>query len=188
MKNVILLAIILLASCNNSTTEDQKDKVKLVYLTYPSGTPLIQGQIEKNNPVGIWKTYYPNGKLFTYSDYSSSVEGYLGQYREYDEHGSLIIEKRELESNNSNHYTFSNRYYKGTGILDWERITEVFIEYDEHHEIQTENEREIWFYENGKIRCEKYYEHGNLTHIKMFDTNGNVLANIETDGGEYILN
>ncbi len=108
-----------------------------------------------NKPDGIWRTYYPSGKIRTEEVYS---EGTLDGYsKEYDETGNLV----------------NLQLYQEGKLIDKQKTDSVDFD-----EVVTK-------YPNGKIRTRAFYKDSLMIGIyREYDTDGNVsLARVYDNQG-----
>lgn len=110
-------------------------------------------------------TYYPDGGLMSYCEYSY----------EYDEDGNLIGEY-EYYNNHNNNRSSKIREYDASGSF-----TES--EYDIRDELAAFRE----FDENGSLRKETVYEYGELESINEYNEDGSIIRKESWNWSHYIV-
>lgn len=126
-----------------------------------------EGSFEANKKQGLWKRYYPNGKLLSEITYSSNIPN--GPYKTYYKTG--VMEEQGNWSFNKNIGSFKRFHPNGKTAQDF-----TFNE----HGVRNGDQR--YFHENGQIELEvsiiqgkeegvmkRYYANGDLKETKEFN-------------------
>lgn len=137
-----------------------------------------EGNYETNKKMGLWKRYYPNGKLLSEITYSNNVP--KGPYKTYYQTGK--VEEQGNWSFNKNIGDF--RRYHPNGILSQEFT---------FNENGIRNGHQKYYHENGQLELEvtvkngkeegtlkRYYANGDVKEVKQFNEGTMTSGSIKT--------
>ena len=183
-KYALLLAFLLtiFSCCSN----DVKNPPREVVLKYNNGNTALEGKLNgENKKIGEWKTYFPDGNLFTRINYDASHEDFYKLYQAYNESGRLVREAHENETEDNNHSNFIEKYYTNEGILRYEILTDIYVEYDEGEAYYDYYQIVKKFYQNGNImKAEKLIDY-ELDYTDWYDVNGEFQGRVYSSDSNY---
>lgn len=136
-------------------------------LEFKEGAIVEEGEYSSSRKVGLWKTYYPNGKLKSEITYERGRP--KGPYVLYYENGN--IEEQGDWERTKNTGDFKRYHTNGNLSQDFQFTAEG-----------KRSGEQKYYYENGNIRLEgtwengmetgemrEYYENGDLMAVKVFN-------------------
>tara|TARA_R110002096_G_scaffold435928_1_gene664361 strand:+ start:16677 stop:17546 length:870 start_codon:yes stop_codon:yes gene_type:complete len=134
---------------------------------YKAGSTLEEGTFEDNRKVGLWKVYYPNGKLKSEITYKGSRP--FGPYTLYYENGEIEEQGSWERTKNTGNF---KRFHENGKVAQEFSFTETGKRTGEQK----------YYYENGNLRLKgtwqegmetgemrEYYENGDLMAVKHFN-------------------
>lgn len=137
------------------------------HVGYTAGTLVEEGNFQNSRKVGLWKKYYPSGKLKSEITYKGSRP--YGPYTLYYENGNVEEQGNWQRTKNTGNF---KRYHKNG------KLAQEFV----FTESGKRSGKQKYFYENGNLRLEgtwneglesgemkEYYENGDLMAVKNFN-------------------
>lgn len=134
---------------------------------YTAGTVVEEGEFQNSRKFGLWKKYYPNGKLKSEITYKGSRP--FGAYKLYYENGNVEEEGNWQRTKNTGAF---KRYHENG------KIAQDFVFTETGKRTGTQK----YYYENGNLRLEgnwqeglesgemkEYYQNGDLMAVKNFN-------------------
>lgn len=129
---------------------------------YESGKIISEGEYELNEPVGIWKYYFEDGKIKMLANFKNSKEGYW-QY--FYENGNIKQEGKIINNKQEGAW----KYFFENGNLKSEGTYKAGIKDGDWN----------YFFEDGNIKAEANYSEGN-GYYKEYFFNGSIKMEGET--------
>ena len=126
------------------------------------------------NRVGLWKFYYPNGKLD--SEYEYDSYGKMINEKSYNEYGTLTYSENKIDNVTTSISFFDN------GQIERELISRL----DFDGEIEILYEIQKTYYRNGQLFNQKSFEDGILQGtILTYDSTGALVLKLEYKNGLF---
>lgn len=181
--NLLMVISLSFFSCGSN---NDNNLTKEIVLKYNNGKTALEGTLNgKNKKIGEWKTYFPDGNLFTRINYDASHEDFYKLYQGYNESGRLVREAHENDTEDDNHSNFIEKYYTKEGILRYEILTDIYVEYDDGEAYFDYYKTVKKFYQNGNImKAEKFIDY-ELDYTDWYDNNGEFQGRVYSSDSNY---
>lgn len=163
-----LILFTVLSGCSGKNDGPRTATVRIKYNNgsiYCVGNHLLRKNGEPRDRVGIWKFYFPNGKI--------------SAFLEYDKRGDLIVRKEFFEtgiikfSESVNDDIRTTIEYFENGTIRNESIIVTRTEDGEDYSTDYSTETFKEFYPNGKLESSMTFIDGDLNGPKvLYDSNG----------------
>lgn len=165
---------------------------------YKENQIIEEGNYENSWKVGLWKSYYPNGKLKSEIHYEMGRP--MGRYKLYYENGQLEEAGNWKRTKNTGEF---KRYYPNGNLMQDFSFTEAGLRTGEQNYYYSngnlrlqgnwENGKESGliteYYENGDISSKKYFSNGELNknNIQIFAPKQNQAEQTEDKGKNMVV-
>lgn len=178
---LLIIAIISFCGCNNNSSKLEEQK--RVFIKYKNGLTFCEGihsVLKKSGlpkkRIGIWRFYYPDGKLFDIFEYDDNGE--LINWKTYNGDGILIYSEADTDN-------FTNViYYYDNGKIKTESISQVITKSRGEDEYEITHGTQKWYFPNGQLHEQQYLEDGILEGVaSIWDTSGNLVLSIKYKNG-----
>lgn len=182
-KLAIIIVLGIFVGCKSASVEESS---KVIELSYNNGKVAVTGTLlGENEKVGEWKIFFPDGKIYIRVNYDKTFEDYFKLYQEYNQDGRLIQEARENENGSNNHFNHIKKFFSDVGVLNYEIITDIYVEFkeegDEHYIYETVNE----YYSNGSLMTTDKYTDYELEYSDWYDTLGDFQGRVYNSNSIY---
>lgn len=153
---------------------------------YTSGGKLEQAGSYNNGRIdGTWRWYYPEGDLLREEEYYQGRRD--GQYTEYSREGEIIAQGQYTDGERNGEWIFKSgdnseegNYLLGLRDGVWKAFyPDGKLRYKGKYVQGNPDGHHIYYYENGRIREDRYYQNGFKTKTwKKYNEEGEVVLTI----------
>ena len=97
----------------------------------------------------------------------------------------MVREAHENDTEDDNHSNFIEKYYTKEGILRYEILTDIYVEYDDGEAYFDYYKTVKKFYQNGNImKAEKFIDY-KLDYTDWYDNNGEFQGRVYSSDSNY---